>query len=77
MEGNVSRLKLLFLSHEKKVQCYYRFFSSMNMSFLLKSIVRVKRHNSGVRVMGSTFNEFEVDYYGKLLEVIDLRYHSE
>jgi hypothetical protein len=49
----------------------------MNMSFLLKSIVRVKRHNSGVRVMGSTSNEFEVDYYGKLLEVIDLRYHSE
>jgi len=36
------------------------------MYFILKSMVRVERHNSGVCVNGSTSNEFEVDYYGKL-----------
>jgi hypothetical protein len=37
----------------------------------------VERHNSEVCVKGSTFNEFEVDYYEKLEEVIELQYHSE
>ena len=32
-------------------------------------------YNSGVCVKGSTFNEFEVDYYSKLEEVIELQYH--
>ena len=27
--------------------------------------------------MSLTFNEFEVNYYGKLEEVIELQYHSE
>jgi len=29
-------------------------------------------YNSGVCVKGSTSNEFEVDYYGKLEKVIEL-----
>jgi hypothetical protein len=36
-----------------------------------------KNRNSGVYVKGSTSNEFEVDYYWKLEEVIELQYHSE
>jgi hypothetical protein len=36
-----------------------------------------KTYNSGVCVKGSTFNEFEVDYYEKLEEVIEFQYHSE
>ena len=36
-----------------------------------------KNRNSGVYVKGSTSNEFEVDYDGKLEEVIELQYHSE
>jgi hypothetical protein len=30
-----------------------------------------------VYVKSSTTNEFEVDYYGKLLKVIELQYYSE
>jgi hypothetical protein len=35
-----------------------------------------KTYNSEVCVKGSTSNEFEVDYYGKLEKVIELQYHS-
>ncbi|GJS44948.1 transposase, Ptta/En/Spm [Tanacetum coccineum] len=33
-------------------------------------------HNSGVCVKGSTYNEFESDYYGLLVEVLELNYHD-
>ena len=36
-----------------------------------------KTYNSGVCIKGSTSSEFEVDYYGRLEEVIELQYHSE
>jgi hypothetical protein len=36
-----------------------------------------KTYNSEVCVKGSTSNEFEVNYYGKLKEVIELKYHNE
>jgi hypothetical protein len=49
----------------------------MYMCFILKNMGMVERHNSEVCVKGSTFNEFEVDYYEKLEEVIELQYHSE
>jgi hypothetical protein len=35
-----------------------------------------KTYNSGVCVKGSTSNEFEVDYYEKLEEVIEMQYHK-
>ena len=50
---------------------------SMDMFFILKGMVRIERHKSGVCVKGSTSNEFEVGYYGKLEEVIELKYYSE
>jgi len=49
----------------------------MGTCFILENMGRVERHKSGVCVKGSTSSEFEVDYYGKLEEVIELRYHSE
>ena len=36
-----------------------------------------KTYNSTVCIKGSTSSEFEVDYYGRLEEVIELQYHSE
>ena len=36
-----------------------------------------KTYNNEVCIKGLTFNEFEVNYYGKLEEVIELQYHSE
>jgi hypothetical protein len=36
-----------------------------------------KTYNSAVCIKGSTSSEFEVDYYGRLEEVIKLQYHSE
>ena len=38
---------------------------------------RLKTYNSGVCVKGSICNEFKVDYYGKLEEIVELQYHSE
>jgi hypothetical protein len=35
------------------------------------------RYNNEVCVKRSTSSEFEVDYYEKLEEVIELKYHSE
>jgi hypothetical protein len=49
----------------------------MDKSFILKSMVRVERHNQGVCIKGSISNEFEVDYYEKLEKVIKLQYHSK
>jgi len=34
-------------------------------------------YNNCVCVKGSTCNEFEVDYYGKLENVVELQYHNE
>ena len=36
-----------------------------------------KTYNSEVCVKGLHFNEYEVNYYGKLEEVIKLKYHIE
>jgi hypothetical protein len=36
-----------------------------------------KTYNNEVCVKGSTSNEFEVNYYGKLEEVIKLKYHNK
>ena len=47
------------------------------MCFILKNIGMVERHSNDVCVKGSTSNKFEVDYYEKLEEVIELLYHNE
>jgi hypothetical protein len=45
----------------------------MNMCFILKKYGQGRKiYNNGVCVKGSTSNEYEVDYYKKLEEVIKL-----
>ena len=78
MERNASvSLSLLRLDPKRKVKCY-------NVYFVNKYVFHTKEYeherntyNSGVCVKGSTCNEFEVDYYGKLEEVVEMQYHNE
>jgi hypothetical protein len=49
----------------------------VDICLILKNMGRVERHNNRVCVKGSTSNEFKVDYYEKLEDVIELQYHSE
>jgi len=52
--------------------------SSKDICFILKSMTRIERYiKVGVCVKKSTSNEFEVEYYGVLEEVIELQYYSE
>jgi len=70
-------LSSLSLGPERKVKCYNEYFVN-GYVFHIKEYGHGKRaYNSGVCVKGSTCNEFEVDYYGKLEEVVELQYHSE
>jgi hypothetical protein len=48
----------------------------MNMCFILKNIDMKERHITMVLVLKDRL-EFEVDYYGKLEEVVELQYYSE
>ena len=69
-------LSLLSLGPERKVKCYNGYF--VNGVFHTEEYGHGRKtYNSGVCIKGSTYSEFEVDYYGKLEEVIELQYHSE
>jgi hypothetical protein len=70
-------LSSLSLGLERKVKCYNGYFIN-GYVFHTEEYGHGKRaYNSGVCVKGSTCSEFEVDYYGKLEEVVELQYHSE
>jgi len=49
----------------------------MDMSFILKNTNGRKTCNNSVCIKRSTSSEFEVDYYGRLEEIIELQYYSE
>jgi hypothetical protein len=68
MECNASgSLNLLCLGLERKVKCYNGYI------FHTKKYVQDRKtYNSEVCVKGSILNEFEVDYFRKLEEVIEL-----
>jgi hypothetical protein len=70
-------LSLLSLSPERKVKCYNEYFINGYVFQTEEYGHRRNTYNSGVCIKGSTFSEFEVDYYGRLKEVIELQYHSE
>jgi hypothetical protein len=68
-------LNLLYSSLERKVKWYNNFF----FFFINEHVFHTeeydhcrKTYNNRICVNESTFNEFEVDYYGKLEEVIEL-----
>jgi hypothetical protein len=78
LKGNASAtLSLLSLGFETKVKCYNIYFIKGYAFHTEKYGQGRKTYNSEVCVKGSTSNEFEVDYYEKLEEVIEFQYHSE
>jgi hypothetical protein len=75
---NVSiTLNLLSLGPERKVKCYNRYFINGYVFHTEEYGQSRKTYNNGVRVKGSTYNEFKVKYFGKLKDVIKLQYNSE
>jgi hypothetical protein len=78
LERNVSAtLSLLSLSLKRKVKCYNGYFFNGYVIHNEEYEPGRKIYNNGVCVKGSNSSEFEVDYYGKLEEVIVLQYHNE
>jgi hypothetical protein len=64
-------LSSLSLDLERKVKCY-------NGYFVNGYVFHTEVYGHGRKcVIGSTCSEFEVDYYGKLEEVIELQYYIE
>jgi hypothetical protein len=70
-------LSLLSLGPERKVKCYNEYFVNGYVFHNKEYGHGRKTYNSGVCIKGSTSSEFEVDYYGRSKEVIELQYHSE
>ena len=66
--NSIVTLSLLSLVLERKMK-FYTGISSMDICFILKNMGRTKGH---IMVGGSNSNEFEIDYYKKLEEVIEL-----
>jgi hypothetical protein len=78
LEGNASiTLFLLSLGPKTKVKCYNEYFINGHMFHIEEYEQGRKTYNNEVCVKRSTFNEFKVDYYEKLKEVIELQYHNE
>jgi len=78
MEGSVAiSLSSLSLGFERKVKFYNEYFVNRYVFHTEEYGHGRKTYNNGVYVKGSTSSEFEVDYYGKLEEVVKLQYHSE
>ena len=69
-------LSLLSLGPERKVKCYNEYFINEHMFHIEEYRHGRKTYNNRLYVKGSNSNEFEVDYYGKLEEVIELQYHN-
>jgi len=78
LRGNANvTLNLLSLDPERKVKCYNMYFVNRHVFHTEEYGQDRKTCNSGICVKRSTFNEFEVDYYRKLEDAIELQYHSE
>jgi len=63
---------LLSLGPERKVKWYNGYIVNGYVFHIEEYGDRRKIYNNGVYVKGSTSSEFEVDYYGKLEEVVEL-----
>jgi len=70
-------LSSLILEPERKCKCYNGYFVNRYVFHIEKYGQGRKTYNSGVFVKGSTSSELEVDYYGRLEEVVELQYHNE
>ena len=72
--GNAKSLKLLSLGLERKIWCYNGYFINRYVFYIEDYKKDRNTYNNGVCVKESIFNEFEVDYYGKL-EKKSFNYH--
>ena len=70
-------LSSLSLGPERKVKCYNEYFVNGYVFHTEEYGHGRKTYNNGVCVKGSTYSELEVDYYGRLEEVVELQYHSD
>ena len=70
-------LSSLSLRPERKVKCYNGYFVNGYVFHTEEYGQGRKTYNCGVCVKGSASSELEVDYYGRLEEVVELQYHSE
>jgi hypothetical protein len=70
-------LSSLSLGPERKVKCYNGYFVNEYVFHTEEYGHGRKTYNSGVCVKGSTSSKLEVDYYGRLEDVVELQYHSE
>ena len=70
-------LSSLSLGPERKVKCYNRYFVNGYVFHTEEYEHEKKIYNNSVCVKGSTSSKLEVDYYGRLEEVVELQYHSE
>jgi hypothetical protein len=75
--GAAKSLSLLSLGPERKIKCYNGYFINGYVFHTEEYEYGRKTYNNGVCVKGSTSSELEVDYYGRLEEVVELQYHSE
>ena len=59
------------------MKCYNEYFINGHVFHIEEYEQGKKKYNDGVCIKELTFNEFEVDYYGKLEGVIELQYYNE
>nr|GEX88919.1 hypothetical protein [Tanacetum cinerariifolium] len=72
-DGN-EHLKVLARGPMRYVESYKGYFVNGYKFHILKHGDGRVTHNSGVCVKGSTYNEFEYDYYGLLVDVLEVNY---
>ena len=70
-------LSSLSLGPERNVKCYNGYFVNGYVFHTEEYEQGRKIYNCSVCVKGSTSSELEVDYYGRLEEVVELQYHNE
>ena len=70
-------LSSLSLGSERKCKCYNGYFIHGYVFHTEEYGQGRKAYNNGVCVKGSTSSELEVDYYGRLEEVVELQYHEQ
>ncbi|GKC06877.1 ribonuclease H-like domain-containing protein [Tanacetum coccineum] len=74
--GGSEHLKVLARGPMRYVESHKGYFVNGYKFHTLKHGDGRVTHNSGVCVKGSTYNEFESDYYGLLVEVLEVNYHD-
>ena len=76
-ENTSVTLNLLSMDPKRKVKCYNMYFINRHVFHTEEYGQGRKTYNNKVCIKGSTSNEFKVDYYNKLKDVIELEYHSK